>query len=179
MTPIATTANRRGDTITTGALTAGVTTIPVNSATDFQAKDAISIFGDSGSNFNQETQTIASISGSNIIIANALINSYDTGAAVTKMTRFITLDLNNIQWSINMDAYIAEDSAQNANTVAADLETMAFSGGTVKVVFNTDSSRDIQDAAVTSCSIIETAQDENYNYQVKLKLEITGKETSS
>jgi len=178
MTPIATTANRRGDTTTTGALTAGVFSVPVLDADDFQANDTVSIFGDSGSTFNQEIQTISSKSGNTLVLANGLMNNYGPGASVTKLTRFITLDLSNLQWTVDINGYLAESSEQNVSTVSADLEAMAFSGGTVQVKFNAGSSGDYQDAAITSCSIIEQAKEDSYTLQVKLKLNITGKETS-
>lgn len=179
MTPIATTSNRRAETITTGAITADDTSITVDDANGFSANDTISIFGDNGTEFKQETQTISTVSGSTLTLANGTINSYDTGAYVVKMTRFISLDLNNLQWTVSINGYISEDSSQNANTVAADLEAMAYSGGTVELDFDSDSSRDYQNAAVTSCAIIETAKDENYNFEVRLKFNITGKETST
>lgn len=181
MTPIATTANRRGDTITDGALTAGGTSVTVFDGSDFQAKDTISIFGDSSSTFNQEIQTIASKSGNTLTLSDGLQNSYDTGAAVTKLTRFITLDLSNLQWTIDINGTLSQSTQQNIRTVSSDLEAMAYSGGTVKVKFTEGcgSCGDFQDAAITSVSIIEEAKEDSYNLKVKLKLNITGKETSS
>jgi len=176
--PIPVTTNRRKETTTSVAASAGNSSITVASATNLSAKDGIYISGLDGTNFNSEVQTIKSVSGSVLTLEGTLNSSYDSGAAVVKLARFISFDFNQIVWQVTIDGWLNAADVDALKAVADDLEIMILNGGTVKAVLPLSSTaqHSYDTAAITSVIIEEQTDEPVENHHVIITLHITTKE---